>query len=381
MRLFASCARGLEDLLDAELSRLGATDRAIASGGVFFAGDLATLYRANLELRVASRVQRVLLEGEARSVRELDAAIAGIDVASLVRKEHGIAVEMHDAHAPPQEVVARARRMEDALNVALGARTDRVSDHRARLVVHRHRARLVVGLDASGKALHKRGWRGESRHEAPVQETLAAALLAIAGYDGSGAFLDPFCGSGTIAIEAAYVALDKPPLIHRSKGEFAFEWWKGFEHATWRRIQEAARARRKPAPAHPIVAADVDVRSVASSLRHAEKARVGHQMRFVAADARMPALKDEPAFVVANLPYGRRIGDARALERMYAEFGRVLAERFATATVALLVPDEPWTDALGLAVERKVRNGAIDCAVRVRHCRRPTEATAQEERR
>src|SRR4029078_1963432 len=119
------------------------------------------------------------------------------------------------------------------------------------VVAHIRHGRCTLSFDTSGKSLHKRGYR-EQGHPAPLKETLSAAILIMAGYDASHAFMDPMCGSGTIAIEAAMIAVHKAPQIHRRKGEFHFEWLKDFDRDLWRVTQDRVRAEKLEAPAGPV---------------------------------------------------------------------------------------------------------------------------------
>jgi len=147
------------------------------------------------------------------------------------------------------------------------------------VVAHLARGRCMLSLDTSGKSLHKRRYR-ESGYPAPLKATLAAAILTLAGYDGTEAFLDPMCGSGTLAIEAATIAVRKAPQIRRRKGEFHFEWLRDFDRDLWRRTQERVRAAKLEAPPAPIVASDIEGACVEMARRSALRARVEKYIRF-----------------------------------------------------------------------------------------------------
>jgi len=358
---YATCAAGLAGILEREVAGLGLAVLERTAGGVFFEGSsLADLYRANLRLRTASRVQRILFRGEA----EPDPAVAAIPWAEFLRPERGVEIEVIDAAESierQRDLAARLRRVV-AERLASRAALREDDPHAARVVVHRHRGRTTIGLDASGKALHKRGYRSETAHVSPLQSTLAAALLLHAGYDGSEPFLDPFCGSGTIAIEAATIAVRKVPLIHRKKGDFGFEWHRGFDNAIFRREQEAARRERLAAPPSPVLASDADERAIAGAVKCAERARVGHHIGFSIARFEDLSPKYERGLLVANLPYGERLSRDADLHR---RIGHALRERFRGWRVRLLVPDTPEAAALGFDPKHalRVRNGAIECVV------------------
>jgi putative N6-adenine-specific DNA methylase len=192
-----------------------------------------------------------------------------------------------------------------------------------------------------------------------LKETLAASVLLLAGYDGSEPLVDPMCGSGTLAIEAAYIALGKAPLIHRGKDDFGFEHQAGFDRALWRRVSDQARAAKRPAPLAPIFASDIREEYVELARKTALRARVEKHMTFSTASLHDLTPPAPSGLLVANLPYGERID---ALPALYREVGRTLRERFSAWRVALLVPAEAPSKELGLRPERAIdlKNGALD---------------------
>ncbi|MFO0983139.1 MAG: hypothetical protein U1E76_15645 [Planctomycetota bacterium] len=362
MQLFASCAPGLESLLCDELTRLGMQDVTPGFAGAFFTGLHADLYRANLWLRTASRVQRIVFAGPAASGEQLVEAVRAIAWERWLGAERGIAIELHDARRSREASAQLVARLAHAIAARLspGAR-----HHPAgmRIVIHVHRGMATIGLDCSGKALHKRGYHATSTHAAPLKETLAAALLLTARYDGSEPLWDPMCGSGTIAIEAALIAVHKAPLIHRHKGEFACEWHRDFDYRTWRAVGDAARRERRVRPAFAIVGSDADAASVCAAAAAAQRARVRHHLRLYAArfaTARAPA----PAgLLIANLPYGARLGTPHELRELYRLVGARIRGELGAWRFALLVPDGALADELGIAAASSVplNNGALDC--------------------
>lgn len=364
--LLITCAPGIEDVLEREMKALGLVPGTRVKGGVFTTGTDEDLWRACLRLRTASRIQRLIHRGPAKREQQVEDALLALDYSAILKKGQGIGIELHDSGKPIQKVVALANSIERRLNKRLGARKEMASEMKdyIRLVVHRRAGELRVGVEVTGKALHKRGWRGE-RHEAPLQETLAAALVLLSGYDGSTPFIDPFCGSGTIPIEAAYIALGKAPLVHRKKGEFAFERFADFEPRKYRAVLEAVRAQRKTKPAQPIVGADLDERRVAQAAKNAERARVGHQMTLMVADARRPAHHLSSGVLVSNLPYGVRLGDPIQAARLARSFAKTLTTDYADWKVTLLLPAEGAPEELLSIADstRPVKNGPIDCLV------------------
>jgi putative N6-adenine-specific DNA methylase len=365
--LLITCAPGIEDVLEREMKALDFVPGTRVKGGVFTTGTDEELWRACLRLRTASRIQRLIHRGPAKREQQVEDTLLGLDYSAILKKGQGIGIELHDSGKPIQKIVALANSIERRLNKKLGARKEMAKDLKddyIRLVVHRRQGELRVGVEVAGKALHKRGWR-QGGHEAPLQETLAAALVLLSGYDGDAPFVDPFCGSGTLAIEAAYIALDKAPLVHRKKGEFSFEHFADFEPRRYRVVLEAERARRRTRPTAPILACDNDERRVKNAAKNAERARVGHQMTFAVADARSPAHRLGSGVVVSNLPYGVRLGDPVLVTRLMRSFAKTLSHHYGDWDVTLLVAKEGAPDELTSLAEsvRAVKNGPIDCLI------------------
>jgi putative N6-adenine-specific DNA methylase len=237
------------------------------------------------------------------------------------------------------------------------------SEPKVIVVAHLRHGRCTLSFDTSGKALHKRGYR-EQGHPAPLKETLAAAILTMAGYDGSQAFMDPMCGSGTIVIEAAMIAVHKAPQIHRRKGEFHAEWLKDFDRDLWRVTQDRVRAEKLEAPTAPVVASDIKAAYVAMAKKSALDARVEKYMTFSTSrfqDAEPPATT---GILVTNLPYGERIGTSEGdIVQLYEEVGDTLKQKFSGWQAAILAAAASPYKAIGLKPNRTISlmNGSIPC--------------------
>ena len=364
-RWFATCPAETRDVLVEELRALGATDLEPLHRGVKFTADLALAYRAHLALATASRVQRVLATLPAPSVPALAAGLAGVQWSEVLRPHRPFRVEL--ALTDPDAFGLGEDSVREAVVAAVraGFSPGPTPDHRQEaegamtVVVYVRGGVATVGIDTAGRALHKRGWR-VTGHPAVLKETLAAAILRLAGYDGREPLHDPMCGSGTLVIEAAYLALGKAPLIHRAQGEFAIEHQAGFDRAAWRRAADALRNARRDALPSPITAADLRPEYVAVARQGALRARVEKFLRFEAGAFEALPAPQGPGLLVTNLPYGERIGRA-GLEGLYATVGHTVRSRYPGWRWALLVPAEAPTDALGLRPSRVVplRNGAI----------------------
>jgi len=366
LRWIATCPEETKDVLVSELVALGALAPRPLFRGVAFEADLETGYRAHLCLRTASRIQRVVADLPAGSAAELGAAAAAIAWPAWLRADRAFCVSpiLTDAAArslgEPAVIQAVAGAVYKGFAGTPGPRLDPEATYVATLVAHLRAGTCTLGLDTAGRALYKRGWR-LAGHPAVLKETLAAAVLLLAGYDGSEPLLDAMCGSGTLAIEAAYIALGKAPLIHRSKDGFGFEHHAGFDRALWRAVAQEARGAKRAAPLAPLFASDIRAGFVDLARKTALRARVERHITFSAVPIQELVPPAPSGLLVANLPYGERIGKGE-LQGLYREVGRVLRERFSGWRAALLVPGDAPRDALGLTPRREIplMNGALE---------------------
>ena len=370
MQLIATCPEETKPALLHELAALGATGLVPGFRAVSFEASDALYYELHLKLRTASRILRVIKEVPAKSPAMLYSQARRIRWCELFDAQHGFLVESLGADAEdggmaPKQVITQVREsIRDVFDRELGrAPAVDLVEPRVVVVAHLAHGRCMLSLDTSGKSLHKRGYR-ESGHPAPLKETLAAAILILAGYDGTQPFMDPMCGSGTLAIEAAMMAVRKAPRIHRKKGEFYFEWLKGFDRALWRSTQDRVRAEKLEAPPAPVVASDIDASYVAMAQKSALKARVEKYMSFATQriqDAEPPA---ERGILVTNLPYGDRIGSREGdLRLLYEEVGDTLKQRFSGWQAAILAAAASPYKSIGLKPSRTIAlmNGSIPC--------------------
>ncbi|MHB1157546.1 MAG: THUMP domain-containing class I SAM-dependent RNA methyltransferase [Phycisphaerales bacterium] len=390
-RWLATCPKETRDVLVAELAAMGAEGVEPLHRGVLFEADLATGYRAHLLLRTASRIQRLVADVPAGSIAELAEQAKGIDWTKWLRNHRPFGVQTiltdraGQSLGESQVMIAVADAVMERFTPAPGSRSgDREAASggggpaykpdalpgalpgAVTIVAHVRNGICTLGLDTAGRALHKRGWRLNG-HPAVIKETLAAAVLLLAGYDGTEPVLDPMCGSGTIIIEAAYIALNKAPLIHRGKDDFAIEHLAGFDRALWRKVADQLRAGKRAEPQQPLFASDIRAEYVELARKGALRARVEKYINFRAGafeDLEPPA---DHGLLVTNPPYGQRIGRGE-LERSYASVGRVIRERYAGWRVALLVPADGPVDAMDLRGARQVElmNGALPVRLVIR---------------
>jgi putative N6-adenine-specific DNA methylase len=325
-RFFATCARGLELVLTNELTALGATDVTPGRGGVRFSGDRVLLYNANLWLRTAIRVLQPILEAPVTTPEELYEAVQTIDWSRYMTPEHTLAVDCNVRDSRITHSKYAALKTKDAICDQFITRTGRrpsvdVERPMIGLNLHIYKDEAVLSLDSSGDSLHKRGYR-PIQTKAPLNEALAAGLVLLTGWTGDVPFVDPLCGSGTLCIEAAWIALKRPPGLTRRR--FGFMGWMDFDIAVWTELRDQARSEiRKELPA-PILGSDLRKDAVAFAQGNARTAGIGHLLRFEVKDVRhFPPPPGPPGIILCNPPYGERIGEESELKEIYRTLGEV----------------------------------------------------------
>ncbi len=330
-----------------------------------FAGDLMLACRANLESRIASRILWQVGTAAYRDERDVYAVVNAIDWTRHFRSDRTLRVDVTATRSRLTSLEFATLRVKDAVCDRFRAeRGTRPSidkrDPDVRVHVHLSRARAAIYLDTSGEPLFKRGWRAESE-EAPLRENLAAGLLALTGWTPDRALLDPMCGSGTIAIEAAMLAADRAPGLARSFGFQKLAWYDG---PAWQRLKQAARDRIRSSPAVPsIYASDITAGAVAIAAANAERAQVGSLVRFEQADVLARSAPANAGLLLTNPPYGVRQDDARGLASFYPQLGNALKQRYAGWTACIFTGDLRLPGLIGLKPERRTPlwNGALEC--------------------
>jgi putative N6-adenine-specific DNA methylase len=364
-RFFAPCPRGLEAPLAAELATLAAVDVAPTEGGVGFGGPLELALHANLESRFASRVLWRVAQGPCRSEDELYALARSVEWPHRFKVERALRVDVAATRSPLASLEYATLKVKDAVcdrfRDDVGRRPS-IDKQRPDVRVHAYltASDATLYLDTSGEPLFKRGWRREA-DAAPLRENLAAGVVALAGWTPGTPFLDPMCGSGTIAIEAAALAADRAPGLSRTFGFQKLAWFDG---PTWQRIRQRARDRVRPAPDVPaIFASDRAPRALEQCRGNARAAGVDGWITIEAADVLERLAPAPSGLLVANPPYGVRLDDARALASFYPRLGDALKRHFAGWTACLLSGDRQLATLIGLKPQRRtpLMNGDIDC--------------------
>ena len=373
--LFATCPKGLEGLLAAELAGLGATDIKETVAGVAFTGTIETAYRVCLWSRLASRILMTLNVVPAADAAELYSGVHDIPWEQHLGADGTLAVDFTGTSEQISHTLFGAQKVKDAVVDRFRERDGRrpsvdLRSPDLRINVHLAGNAARVSLDLSGESLHKRGYRDETV-EAPLKENLAAAILIRAGWPAiaaaGGPLLDPMCGSGTLAIEAALLAGDIAPGLLREA--FGFLRWPRHDAALWERLLDEARARRAAGgrrfPA--IVGTDHDPSAVRAALANVARAGLAgriHIEKRELADAVPPKSRSgAPGLVATNPPYGQRLGSETELRPLYETIGAVLRERFEGWKAALLTGNPGLALRTGIRAKKAYTlfNGALEC--------------------
>jgi putative N6-adenine-specific DNA methylase len=361
---FAPCPRGLEAVLAQELAALGAADIKATEGGVHFTGAAALCYRANLESRIASRILRHVVTAPYRSEDDIYQATLALKWPLWFDVGNTIRVNVAALRCPLKSLDFVTLRIKDAICDRFrehGGKRPSVDTEHPDVRVHAFLTadRLTLYLDTTGEPLFKRGWRIAST-EAPLRENLAAGILRLTGWTPGETLLDPACGSGTLLVEAAMIALDIAPGLRRS---FAFEKLKNFEREAWHALRTAAVQRSQPVTPLGIHGSDLygDTLKVAhANLGHAGLAGAVTLKQANLLEISPPALS---GVLVANLPYGVRSGDSAELLEFYPRLGDALKQRFAGWRAYLFSADRELPKRIRLSVSKRIPlyNGALEC--------------------
>ena len=361
----ASAAFGLEGPVAGELRALGLTDvRPQDTGGVRFSGAAADAFRADLWLRTADRVLLIACEGEVRTFEELF---------RLARDYAWEAILPRDARFPVRAHCARSQLMSpsDCQAIVKKAVADRLSAaHRLSWLpedgaeyaidVSIRRDRALICLDTSGDALNRRGYRTWNG-EAPLRETLAAALVRMSPWRPGMTLWDPMCGTGSIALEAALMAADRAPGLARS---FAIERWTMLDAGEARAIRAEAERRFRDGMARECVigGSDIDPAPLELARRHAKQSGMADRVTLLECDAREAVLPAERGVIVTNPPYGERLGDRKTALDAAEALGAVW-RRYPGWTVCAISPESGFERAFGRRADRRRRlyNGRIEC--------------------
>lgn len=371
-RAFAVAAPGLESLVATELAHLGITNHEIVDGGVEFEATRRQLYETNLNLRTASRVIVRLAKFRALTFAELERRARTIPWARVLSPGQRVALRVTCRKSKLYHSGAVAERLERDLVERLDAEVTRSSPDEdvavtqpvdAQLIVVRFdHDRCTISADSSGANLHQRGYR-TSVTRAPMRETLAAALVLASDWDQTSPLWDPFCGSGTIPIEAALIAARMAPGRNRV---FRFMQWPDYDPAEWRRVHSAALRKENLEAIPAIQGSDRMALAIRAATDNAERAGVASRIRFERIDALRVNPGPQPGWVISNPQYGVRLGEPDESERLLAEFGRRMRRQFPGWRLALLGPSHfERIPGLSLVPRLRTTNGGLRVQVLV----------------
>ena len=360
-RFCVPCLFGLEGLVADELRRMGAAEVAAENGRVYFSGDEAMLARANLRLRTGERVLLELGRFEAKTFDALFEQTRALPWERWIPKDAAFPVTGHSLNSKLfsvsdcQKIIKKAivERLKSRYHAAWFAESAETVQIRFSIM----KDLVSLCIDTSGEGLHKRGYR-PAANAAPLRETLAAAMVNLARYRGRDDFVDPFCGSGTIPIEAALIARNIAP---GAKRRFAAMDWRTLDPRIWEQEREAARAGEFHGN-YRILGTDLDPKAVALAGANAERAGVADIVRFEVADARRFDRQTERGVIVTNPPYGERIGEKAEAEELYRAFGEAYRNS-ANWQLYLLSSHTEFERCFGAEADkkRKLYNGMIKC--------------------
>lgn len=365
MNLFATCARGLEPILAAELAGIGATQIEPGRGGVSFGGTVETVYRANLGLRTAVRVLRPIKEAEVPDTDALYEFVRSVKWFELMTVDHTLAVDCNVRDSGITHSQYAARRVKDGICDQFRDRTGRrpsVDTDRPMigLNLHVHRNHAVLSLDSSWDSLHKRGYR-PIQTRAPLNEALAAGLLLHLGYDGSTPLVDLMCGSGTFLVEGCWVGMTRPPGLTRKW--FSFFGWTDFDAGA--RVRDEARAGVRAKPPFPPRGSDVRLDAVEFGLANTKAAGVGHLVKVEKMELReaRPLPGEPPGLIVLNPPYGERLGEEEELVPLYRRIGAAVGEFWPGWRLAVFTSNDRLAKQIKLPLVKQTPffNGSLAC--------------------
>ncbi|VTM95698.1 bifunctional 23S rRNA (guanine(2069)-N(7))-methyltransferase RlmK/23S rRNA (guanine(2445)-N(2))-methyltransferase RlmL [Raoultella planticola] len=375
--LFASTARGLEELLKTELEALGAVDCQVVQGGVHFQGDTRLLYQSLMWSRLASRIMLPLGQCSVYSDLDLYLGVQAIPWTEIFTPDATFAVHFSGLNDEIRNSQYGALKVKDAIVDSFTRKNlprpnvDRENPD-LRINVWLNKETAHISLDLSGEGLHLRGYR-DGTGMAPIKETLASAIVMRSGWVPGTPLLDPMCGSGTLLIEAAMLATDRAPGLHR--GHWGFNGWLQHDDAIWKEVKAEAQTRaRKGLAAYEsrFYGSDVDARVIERARSNARRAGVGELIAFEAKDVAQlsnPLPKGPYGTVISNPPYGERLESEPALIALHSLLGRTMKTQFGGWNLSLFSASPELLSCLQLRADKqfKAKNGPLDCVQKNYH--------------
>ena len=362
MKLAATAAFGLEGLVGRELKGLGMENVEAQNARVYFEGGPLEIARSNLFLRCSDRVYMVLAEFPAITFQELFEGVSAIPWEDFIPRDGRV-------HMTGKCVKSTLMSVPDCQSIAKKAVVERLKKcYRLnwmpedgpvfRVEISVLKDRVSVLMDTSGDGLHKRGYRILTG-EAPIRETLAAALIKLSRWHPDRPLMDPMCGTGTIPVEAALIGRNIAPGLMRS---FAGEAWPFLGSDCWARAREEARDALNPEQKLTIVGSDIDDKALSMARYHAKKAGVG-EIHFQRMELSEVTTQKQYGFVVTNPPYGKRLGEEKAVVNLYHTLRRVMKDKLPTWGLGVFTAFPDFERIYGKRADfrRKLYNGKLEC--------------------
>ncbi len=369
--LFASTARGLEELLKTELEALGASQCKVAQGGVYFQADDRVMYQSLLWSRLASRILLPLNDFDVYSDLDLYLGVQAIDWSEIFDVNDTFVVHFTGTNEEIRNSQYGALKVKDAIVDSFVRKLDQrpnVARQEAdiRINVYLNKERASVALDLSGDSLHIRGYR-DLAGQAPLKETLAAAIISRSGWQKNTPMVDPMCGSGTLLIEAAMIAADRAPGLYRQ--HWGFNAWLKHNPELWREVVTEAQVRFRQGlkdTTSRFYGFDIDKRVLDMARANARRAGLQDLITFNHGDAAAlenPVKTDITGTIISNPPYGERLESEPALIALHSQFGRIVKARFPGWRLSIFSASPELLSCLQLRSERefKAKNGPLDC--------------------
>lgn len=362
---------GLEGLVAEELRRLNMSDVAAENGRVFCSGSEADIPRLNINLRVGARVLVVLGRFDARSFEDLFEGVRALPWEDYIPREGKFPVKGYSLNSKLHAVSACQSIVKKAVADRLGARyalgelPETGALYQIQFGIMKDEVTMM--LDTSGQSLYKRGYRAVGV-EAPLRETLAAAMVILSRYKGRDPFRDPFCGSGTIAIEAALIVKNRAPGLTRA---FSAQKWKWVESGLWMDATDEAISKEFDGH-YDIVGSDIDPKAIEIARSNARKADVEDLVQFQVADAMDLKADTDRGRIVTNPPYGERLMEKREAEALYRGFGKTYAAMPNGWSLSLLSSHTEFERTFGRVADkkRKLYNGMLKCDLFMYHAKK-----------
>ena len=361
---FASCPRGLENLLSNELIALGISESKIVDGGVKFKSTIDILYRANLTSRIATRILCRVANGNYKTEDNLYNAAFNVEWSNLFDVAHSIKVSTTGVNCPLKSLDFMTLRIKDAVcdqfRSQVNARPNvDIRDPDIRIHLYLEADYFDLYIDTSGQPLYQRGFR-KSSVEAPIRENLAAGIISLSGWKPGEALLDPMCGSGTFLIEAAMIALNQAPGLKRS---FGFEAWKDFDSILYNKIKDEYYSQIKPLAFSYIYGSDSDLRAIRVTKKNLLEAGLTGAVELSCKSFDDIVAPVKEGVLITNPPYGVRLGEDEHLSMAYPIWASTMKKKLSGWRTYFLTSDLRMPKLMRLAPTKKtpLYNGALDC--------------------